>query len=110
MASRLEYENEVVLDALQASLGLISEYVRAVSVQIHEDKITLHFAVHEQNAGVDEDIDEMIFELDALRDGSVRIEASVYVGIPDGAWPGRGGRLLFLSKDLDGQSDQTAFE
>ncbi len=100
MVSRLERENELVLDALQASLGLISTSMRAVSVQLGSDKIILHFAVHEQNSDVDEDIDDMLFELDALRGGATRIEASVHVGAPNGAWPGRVGRLLYLAKEM----------
>jgi hypothetical protein len=99
MESRLERENMLVLDALQASLGLISADMRAVSVQLDPDKVVLHFAMRERNCDVDEDIEDMVFELDALREGSTRIEASVYVGAPDQSWPGRAGRLLYLAKE-----------
>jgi hypothetical protein len=100
MKFSLEQENMLVLDTLQASLGLISEDMRGISVQVQPEKIVLHFALREQNVSVDADIEDMIFELDALREGAIRIEASIYVGAPDNAWPGREGRLIYLAKEL----------
>lgn len=104
MKFSLEYENMMVLDTLQASLGLISEDMRGISVQLQSEKVVLHFAIRERNATIDSDIEDMIFELDALREGAIRIEASLYVGAPDSAWPGRKGRLIYLAKEVD--SDQ----
>jgi hypothetical protein len=97
--SQLERENTLVLDALQASLGLISQDIRGISVLLEAEKIVLHFALREENACVEADIEEMAFELDALRDGATRIETLLYVGAPDKKWPGRIGRLIYLAKE-----------
>lgn len=97
MESRLNFENMLVIDALQASLGLISRNIRGISVQLESGKIVLHFALYNHDADVVEDIDEMAFELDALRGGAIRIETRLYVGPPDKIWPGRAGRLIFLA-------------
>jgi hypothetical protein len=41
MSFSLEYENMMVLDTLQASLGLISEDMRGISVQLQPEKVVL---------------------------------------------------------------------
>jgi hypothetical protein len=98
MESQRELENGLVLDALQASLGLVSSSMSAISVQLDAGDVVLHFALLERTPEVDEDIDDMVFELDALREGSTRILTAIHVGSPDAAWPGRAGRLIYLAR------------
>ncbi|WP_320068881.1 hypothetical protein [Micromonospora sp. RTGN7] len=100
MESQLERENGLVLDAMQASLGLISAKIHAVSVAMEAEVITMHFAVAYLNVDAEEGIDDILFELDALRGGTERIESSVHVGFPDGGWSGRSGRLFYLAKEV----------
>jgi hypothetical protein len=99
MESQLERENGLVLDAMQASLGLISAKIYAISVARGVEVIVMHFAVAELSVDVEEDVDDILFELDALRGGTEKIEASVHVGFPDGAWSGRSGRLFYLAPE-----------
>ncbi|QUQ68671.1 hypothetical protein JJ691_64180 [Kutzneria sp. CA-103260] len=88
-----------MLEALQASQGLISSEVRGVSVQIEADRVVLHFALWRLTGEVEEDISDMVFELDALRGGHTAVETVIHVGPTDDSWPGRGGRLIYLAKD-----------
>jgi hypothetical protein len=98
MDPRVERGNLLVLQALQASIGLISHDMLGVAVEREPDRVVLHFCLAERSETVDEDIDQMVFELDALLGGKVKIEALPYLGTTDSAWPGRRGRLLWLAK------------
>jgi hypothetical protein len=101
MESKQDMENGLVLDALQASLGLVSPGMKAIAVLLDVDRIVLHFAVSERSPDIDEDIDDIAFELDALREGSIAIVTEVHVGVPDASWSGRAGRLVYLAKGAD---------
>lgn len=94
----LERENSLVLQALQASHGLISRDMEAVSIQVDAERVILHFAVRQETSEVEEDVEDMLFELDALLGGATELEAKVYVGVPDSRWPGRRWRLVYLAK------------
>jgi len=94
----LERENRLVLDVVQAALGLISPEIRAISVKRDSSRITLYVAVWARNAQVDEDIDDLVFELEALQDGPITLEASIFVGAPSGDWPGISGRSIYMAK------------
>ncbi|WP_030443539.1 hypothetical protein [Actinoplanes subtropicus] len=99
METSLARENRVVLDVVQAALGLISHEMRAISVRAEPDRITLYVAVHERSAQVEEDVDDLVFELHALQDKLIDIEASVHVGEPGAAWPGSLGRGVYRAKE-----------
>ncbi|WP_307831078.1 hypothetical protein [Nucisporomicrobium flavum] len=99
--SLLEEENRLVLDVVQAALGLISPQIRALSVALDSGRVVLYVAVSERNAEVDEDIDDLLFELEALQDGPIVIESSIFVGRPDAHWPGSSGRRVYLAKEAD---------
>lgn len=99
MEASLVRENGVVLDVVQAALGLISREMRAISVCVESDRIILYVAVHERSAQVEEDVDDLVFELYALQDKLIDIEASVHVGKPGTAWPGYLGRRVYLAKE-----------
>lgn len=104
MQSRLERENALVLDTVQAALGLISVPMRAISVQVTPERVILHFALRERNADVDEDIVDVLADLEALQDGPMRMEATVHVGAPDSSWAGRAGRFVYWAKEADSAS------
>ncbi|MBB4743779.1 hypothetical protein BJY16_007238 [Actinoplanes octamycinicus] len=88
----------MVLDLVQAALGLISPEMWAISVHAEPDRILLYVAVHEHTAQVAEDVDDLVFELEALQDRAIAIEAAVHVGDPGAAWPGDLGRRVYLAK------------
>jgi hypothetical protein len=93
------WENRVVLDVVQAALGLISCDMRAISVRAELDRIILYVAVRERSPQVEEDIDDLVFELHALQDKLIEIEVSVHVGEPDTSWPGHFGRRVYVAKE-----------
>jgi hypothetical protein len=45
-----------------------------------------------------EDISDIMFELDALLEGSELLGSKIYLGVPDENWPGRAGRLIYPAK------------
>jgi hypothetical protein len=79
-------------------LGLISRDVRAISVCTEPDRIVLHVAVHERIPQVEEDVDDLVSELNALQGKAVEIEASIHVGEPGATWPGSLGRRVYVAK------------
>lgn len=98
IVNSLDRENSLVLQTLQASHGLVSPTMNAIAIQVEIDKVVLHFLVAQDSSEVEEDIEDMIFELDALLGGSLRIEARVCVGRSAADWPGQRWRLIYLAK------------
>ncbi|MFV2104649.1 hypothetical protein [Micromonospora sp. LOL_024] len=99
MESALVRENRLVLNVVQAALGLISREMRAISVRLDSDRITLYVAVYERSAQVGEDVNDLVFELEALQDGPIAIESLIYMGAPDVDWPGNSARRVYLAKE-----------
>ncbi|MEU5128648.1 hypothetical protein [Streptomyces mobaraensis] len=92
-------ENEAVLNAIQALLGLISQDMRAVAVRVEGDRVDLSFWVRSHTDEIDEDIDQAIFELDALySEEHPLIESKVYEGWPDPTKLGVYGRMIYWAK------------
>ena len=100
MKYSLDRENALVLDVVQAALGLISPRLRAIALRLDRDEASLHVAVTERTPQVDEDVDRLVFEFEALQDVPVKVEAVVHVGAPDLGWPGRAGRLVYLAQPV----------
>jgi hypothetical protein len=96
--SPLEWENYVVLQAVQALLGLVTPRVRAVSVRANPDLVTLFFAMDKCELVDQQDIDDAGFELDVLLDGKPRIDSSIHVGVDDEAWDGFPHRRIYRAK------------
>ena len=94
----LDRENMLVIQAVQASLGLVSPDVLGISVEARHSQVILHFAVKRKTPDIGEDIDEIMFEFDALLEGSEILKSRIYLGVPDKNWPGRVGRLIYLAK------------
>ncbi|WP_416904400.1 hypothetical protein [Micromonospora echinospora] len=99
MGRDLERENRLVLDVVQAALGLISGYIRAISIGLEPQRVILHIAIHRHSAQVDEDIEDLVFGFEALQDRNIAVEAAVFVGAPNADWPGRSGRLVYVAKE-----------
>lgn len=90
------WENYVVVQLVQALLGLVSENVAAIAAQISTKAVVLHFAVKELSVETDDDIDHVCFELDVLLDGKVRISSTSKIGTE--WWPPHGSRRIYRSK------------
>ncbi|MEV6844711.1 hypothetical protein [Actinoplanes sp. NPDC051411] len=89
-----------MLDLVQAALGLVSQEMRAISFQLNADRVDLYIAVRERGQHVDEDVEDLVFELEALQDGPVDIEPHIFVGSPGPDWPGNSGRRVYLAKEV----------
>ncbi|APE22457.1 MULTISPECIES: hypothetical protein [Streptomyces] len=98
-AVALERENEVTLYAVQALLGLISEDVVAVAVRVEEERVALTFWTRQHSHELDADVDQAVFELDALfsEDHPV-IEPTIHVGEPDTSELTSYGRVIYWAK------------
>ncbi|MFC5814927.1 hypothetical protein [Nonomuraea harbinensis] len=95
----LERENEAVLDAVQALLGLISPDVIAVAVRAEKDRIELSFWVRRRTSELDEDIEDAIFDMEALHSGEgPLIEPIIHDGAPDPAMLGPYVRMIYWAK------------
>jgi hypothetical protein len=96
--SVLAWENHVVVQAVQALLGLLSEEVMAVSAEISVASVVLHFYAYRVTGELREDAEEACFELDVLLDGKVDVSAQCHEGLSQ-AWPGLGRRPIYLRKE-----------
>ena len=95
----LSRENTVVLFAVQALLGLISENMIAVAIQPGSDQVTLRFWVTRIDAVLEEDVDDAAFELDAQFDGmGPLISTEIHVGTPPIGWHTWAGRMIYWAK------------
>lgn len=95
----LERENAIVLDAVQALLGLISTDVIAIAVGMERDRIELRFWVRRRTSELNEDIEDAVFELDALLSGEgPLIESRIYDGPPDSTMLRSYGRMIYWAK------------
>jgi hypothetical protein len=94
--------NYLVLMTGQAALGLIGADMLGIAVEARSDAVVLHFAVTTRTAEIEEDIEDIAFELQAFLAGGPeqhsRIISRVHVGRPDATWPGRSHALLYLTK------------
>ena len=97
----IQKENQLTLQILQATMGLIPESVRALSFSWSDEEIVLHF-LHDKGRPVDpEDIDDMVFELDALTDGKVKIDCELSDHDDIRKWSGYEKRFVFSRKPKD---------
>jgi len=95
--------NYLLLQTGQAALGLIGPDMLGIAVEPRiDDVIVLHFAVAARTAEVEEDIEDIVGDLDALLGGGPdersMISSEVHVGKPDHSWPGRSHALLYKAK------------
>ncbi|MET9066462.1 hypothetical protein ACWDR1_16720 [Streptosporangium sandarakinum] len=95
----LQRENEIVLDVVQALLGLISPDMLAVAALVEKDRVELSFWVRHHSSQIEEDIDQAVFELDSLcSEEHPLIEAKIYVGKPDPTAIRTYGRMIYWAK------------
>ncbi|GGO60922.1 hypothetical protein [Nonomuraea cavernae] len=89
----------MALHAVQALLGLISSDVIAVAVRVEKDRFVLTFWVRRRTSELDDDIDQVVFELDAMfSDEHPLIEPEVHEGTPDPTMLNAYGRMVYWAK------------
>ncbi|MFH9355645.1 hypothetical protein [Kitasatospora sp. NPDC017646] len=91
-----------MLQTGQATLGVIGPDTLGIAVEAGSDVIVLHFAIATRTAEIQEDIEDVAFELETFLSGGPeqhsQIVSQVHVGQPDDTWPGRSHALLYLAK------------
>jgi hypothetical protein len=89
---RLVWQNDALMAALQASQGLIGPEVVAMSVEATTRSIVLHVCLRELNELVEDDLDELLGDLEALTGGyvepSIDLGIATFVGDSVPEWPG----------------------
>lgn len=94
--------NYLLLQTSQAARGLIGRQIVGVAVEPGVGEVVLHIAVRKHTTGVDEDVEEIAADLDALLQGGPEqtsiIVTRVHVGDPDQSWPGWDHAVLYAAK------------
>ncbi|MFJ3882918.1 hypothetical protein ACIPW5_36380 [Streptomyces sp. NPDC090077] len=82
--------NYLLIQTGQASLGLIGPYVLGIAVEPRPEEIVLHFAVAAHTAEVEEDLEDIVFELAVFLAGGPeqrsKITTELHVGHPPATW------------------------
>ncbi|MBG6139010.1 hypothetical protein [Longispora fulva] len=101
----LQRRNYLLLQVGQAALGLIGREIEGIAVEPRPGSIVLHVAVTRETPEVVEDIDDIVFELEAFLGGgpeqSSHIVTRIHVGSAGEGWDGRKFDLLYLAKPVD---------
>ncbi|MEV8421213.1 hypothetical protein [Streptomyces niveus] len=96
---RHQRENEITLLAVQALLGMISTDVIAVAVRVEEARVEVIFWARRQSSELEDDAEEVTFELDALfSEDHPMIEYVIKIGEPDPKSNASGHRMVYWAK------------
>ena len=93
--SDLSVENSQALRLIQALVGAVSKNFRRVTLEVEESRISLWFLLEHESSADREEIDDIVFEYEALQDGYVDIEVNVLVDQRDVADIDLPGRAVF---------------
>ena len=92
------WENYVVAQAVQASLGLIPEHALAVGVEVAERNVRLRFQLTEVAEQDATDMSDIVNELEALVGPDVHVEMAHEVQEKQAVSPHDGVRWIFLMR------------
>lgn len=70
------WQNYIIAQVVQASLGSIPEHTLAMSVEINGNDVRLHFQLTEASDGDIDDIEDIVSEMEALVGSAVRVESA----------------------------------
>nr|WTB28166.1 hypothetical protein OG781_00020 [Streptomyces sp. NBC_00830]WTB35917.1 hypothetical protein OG781_46565 [Streptomyces sp. NBC_00830] len=94
--------NYLLLQAGQASLRLIGPDLLGIAVEPRPGAIVLHFAVAAVTAEVEEDLDDIVFELEVFLAGGPEqhstITTELHIGHPYATWFSPRYAVLYLAK------------
>ena len=96
--SATAWRNYVIAQVAQAALGLLSPAVQALACRINGDRVTLH-VVSQEN--VEEDVEDICFELDVLLDGKIAISAVHHDDVSALDWSDNGLCGIYSAKRED---------
>jgi hypothetical protein len=97
----LEEENEVVLFATQALLGLISRAVLAVGIEFPSSgNVNLHYWVDGSMDDVREDAEDTVADMEAMFPPGKEKEIRTFIhsGSPQPSWQDRTKRMIYWAK------------
>lgn len=100
---RVEWENFVLVQALQSAQGAIGPSVRGLAVEAGPRKVVLHACLsHRDDADMEELRDltsDLLYSLEYLCDPVPEVALDLYFGETDESWPGyRRVRLYLISE------------
>ena len=76
---RLAWENRQVLNLVQALIGAVTPNFRGVTLECLTEKVMLHFVIDYESEADREEIDDVVFEFEALQSTNVQVEVVVVV-------------------------------
>jgi hypothetical protein len=95
-----QWETFVVVQALQASLGLIHPEMTALAVEAQPDAVVLHACIQGSTPELTEVFQDIIGDLkaalDPITDPVVPITVRTYIGDSGPEWPGYPFRRLYM--------------
>ena len=91
-------ENFVIVQFVQAMIGLVSSRLRAVAIQLNGSEVLARFLYDVVQPSDREDVEDICFELDVLLEGKHRIISEVKEAIPISEWEGKNERRIYLAK------------
>ncbi|WP_169979132.1 hypothetical protein, partial [Tautonia rosea] len=98
-SAELAFENARVLDLVQAMFGAISPNMRAISLECVDGGVLLRFLLAEESEVDREEIDDILFEFEALQERAIEIRSSVVVSSRPEARVELPGRWVFGRKE-----------
>lgn len=96
---QLDRENAQVLNLVQAMIGGITPNMRGVSLVCSSAGLHLYFLLEHDDENDREEIDDIVFELQALQQGLIDINATVIVSTDDSAFGLLQGRRIYGRKE-----------
>ena len=97
---RVEWENLVLLEALQASQGQISASVRGLAVEVGFEHVVVHACLSNEDTDTVEDLEELVDDMASAMEPYIEpmptVELRVHVGDTDTSWSGYSQRRLYL--------------
>lgn len=92
-------ENQQVLNIVQAMLGSITENFRAVFLNCHDTGVVITFILQRDNVEDREEIDDILFEFEALQLSGIHVDFKVIVDSKHLAEIEISGRMVFGRKE-----------
>lgn len=98
MTTNPEFENKIVLAAINALIGSITPYVAAVSVDVDQDAETakFYFALTARDGILESLLDDLPTDISVLTDDAVYVSIDYWIGEKwyEG-WPGADKRMIY---------------
>jgi hypothetical protein len=91
--------NYLIVVLTQAMIGLISQSLLGVALEMNDEGVVLHFCVAAMSPELAEDIEEIVGDFDAfLLPATPPLEVKVFEGTPFYGWAGTSAREVFRAK------------